>query len=423
MINSGSPVIPPTQPSTEPTTTGKFIVLFDNNRSHVLNNLFSENRIAVSSTAENNHELSNLFLEPSNALILHNLNVAVVNASAADLSNLSTADVVGGNPILTFEAERFVSIQTTTASTEVTRVDESQVTWGLDRTKIPACPFSGRGIRVAILDTGLDMNHPDFANRQIVSQSFIEGESAQDVYGHGTHCTGTSCGSSRPTQLPRYGIAYETAIYVGKVLNNEQGKGTDGSILAGINWAVDNNCQIISMSLGARVAVGQAFSQIYQTIAKRLLERGTLIIAAAGNDSWRNLIENPIVNPVSHPANCPSIMAVGAVDSELQIAWFSNRGIDRSTGGEVDIVAPGVKVYSSWPLEKKYNILDGTSMATPHVAGIAALLAQAHPDARGKALWDLLTSTAKSLPPLDVADVGVGLVQAPNTANSGAILP
>ncbi|MBD2511826.1 S8 family serine peptidase [Nostoc muscorum FACHB-395] len=423
MINNSSTPVPPSPSSNEPTTTGKFIVLFAPNRSDALGSLFGDSGINISSTENNNHEVEKRPLEPNNALILHNLNVAVVNANEEHLSNLSTTEVEGGNPILTFELERFVFTQTSTTPTDTPTptIDESQVTWGLTETRIPNCPLSGRGIRVAILDSGLDMNHPDFANRHIVSQSFIDGETAEDTNGHGTHCAGTSCGSSQPTTLPRYGIAYEAEIYIGKVVKNEKGKakGTDGTILAGINWAIENNCQIISMSIGARVAVGEGFSQIYETVARQALERGTLIIAAAGNDSFRS-IENPIYNPVNHPADCPSIMAVGAVDSQMHVAWFSNRSMNPNSGG-VDIVGPGVNIYSSWPLPQKYNTIDGTSMATPHVAGIAALLAQANPNNRGKALWDLLTSTAKSLSPFDIVDVGKGLVQAPNSSNSEGV--
>jgi subtilisin len=285
-------------------------------------------------------------------------------------------------------------------------VAEVDFTWGLQGTKVPGSMFSAQGIRVAVLDTGLDPGHPDFIGRVIVSNSFVPGEAVQDGHGHGTHCIGTACGPRVPGALPRYGIGYNAEIYVGKVLSN-LGSGTDSSILAGINWAVENQCAVVSMSLGASVAVGQPYSQVYEQVARRSLAAGTLIIAAAGNDSHRptNIV------PVSHPANCPSIMAVAAVDAQIQIAFFSNGGLNPQ-GGQVDVAGPGVAVRSSWPRPTLYHTISGTSMATPHAAGLAALLAEANPTARGAALGALLVQGARRLS-LPSRDVGSGLVQAP----------
>jgi subtilisin len=169
-----------------------------------------------------------------------------------------------------------------------------------------------------------------------------------------------------------------------------------------------NGCRIVSMSLGAAVQPGQPFSQIFEQVARRALARNTLIVAAAGNDSDRR---NGVIRPVSHPANCPSILAVAAVDVNLAVAPFSNRGIN-PMGGQVDIAGPGVNVYSTWPMPTRYRRLSGTSMATPHVAGIAALFVEASPRATAGDIWRQLGQAAHRLP-LPSADVGAGLVQAP----------
>src|SRR5439155_7118560 len=122
-------------------------------------------------------------------------------------------------------------------------------TWGLLACKVPASSRSGSGIKVAVLDTGLDLGHPDFAGRTIVSATFV-GQPVQDLHGHGTHCIGTSCGPQAPSgTTPRYGIAYRAAINAGKVLANSGGS-VGGSVLAGMNWAIANRCQVISLSLG-----------------------------------------------------------------------------------------------------------------------------------------------------------------------------
>ena len=286
-------------------------------------------------------------------------------------------------------------------------ISEAQATWGLQRVRAVNSCRSGRGIRVAVLDTGFDMNHPDFAGRNVTGQSFVPGQAVQDGHGHGTHCIGTATGAKCAKKPPRYGIAYEARIFAGKVLSNA-GSGSDSQILAGINWAVANKCAVISMSLGAAAQPGQAFSQVFEAVARRASAAGSLIVAAAGNDSQRP----GIVRPVSHPANCPSIMAVAAIDVRDGIAPFSNRGINPN-GGQIDVAGPGVDVYSSWPMPLGHRRLNGTSMATPHAAGVAALLAEANPGARGAALGRLLTSTAQRLANLPSADVGTGVVQAP----------
>jgi subtilisin len=269
-------------------------------------------------------------------------------------------------------------------------------TWGLTACSVPPSKFSGNGISIGMLDTGLDLGHPDFAGRQIVSATFV-GQPVQDLHGHGTHTTGTASGPVAPTgSVPRYGIAYQAQIFVGKVLTNS-GVGTTATILAGMNWAIANGCQVISMSLGGQIPVQPA----YTNAGSAALSRGCLIIAAAGNASNRPAQ----VAPTGAPANSPSIMSVAAVDINFQVAPFSN-------GGKIEIAGPGVNIYSSFPRPMLYNTLSGTSMATPHVSGVAALWAESNPSLRGSALWTKLQAAARSLS-APASDVGSGLVQAP----------
>jgi hypothetical protein len=282
--------------------------------------------------------------------------------------------------------------------------DEAMITWGLTSTRVTASSLTGRGVRVAVLDTGLALDHPDFVGRRVVSHSFVAGEDVQDRHSHGTHCAGTVLGTAR--ELPRYGVATAADLYVGKVLNN-RGRGVSGGTLAGIEWAIQNRCTIVSMSLGSAVEAGDPYSRVYETVAQRALTRNTLLIAAAGNESQRP----HVIAPVGSPANCPSIMSVGAVDSRMEIAFFSTRGMD-AKGGVIDLVAPGVDIYSAVPLPKQYGRKAGTSMACPHVAGIAALYAEANPGATARELWQLLVKNARKLDG-DPADFGAGLVQAP----------
>jgi subtilisin family serine protease len=281
--------------------------------------------------------------------------------------------------------------------------DTAQATWGIQAVRADSSPFSGSGIGVAVLDTGFDLEHPDFAGRSVSAQSFIPGEPAQDGHGHGTHCIGSSCGPRTPSTGPRYGVAYEAEIFVGKVLS-DSGSGSDGGILAGIDWAVGNGCAVISMSLGADVA--QAHPP-YSAAGARALERGSLIIAAAGNNADRRFDDFGFVGA---PANSPEIMAVGALDQQMEMAFFSARSLP-ARGGQVDIAGPGFQVLSSWPMPKRYHTISGTSMATPHVAGVAALWAEAT-GRRGLELWATLCMESERLMQPSV-DVGSGLCLAP----------
>ena len=285
--------------------------------------------------------------------------------------------------------------------------DSAATTWGVEATGAAASQYDGSGIRLAVLDTGIDLGHPDFAGRNIVTASFVSNETVDDGRGHGTHCAGTAAGSyPGGGNIPRYGIAGGADLFVGKVLSNG-GSGREVDIIAGIEWALDHGCQVISMSLGRPTFPGEPYDQTYEDIASQALAEGCLIVAAAGNESDRRF---GYVAPVGAPANAPSIMAVAAVGSDGGIADFSCGGVGT---GAVDICAPGVAILSSVPRPQLYRKLPGTSMACPHVAGIAALVAQSDAGFRGQALWDELVRTARPLTGLGSSDIGAGLVTAP----------
>jgi subtilisin len=342
------------------------------------------------------------------ALLFDELGVAVVTGPPEQMEELRIA-AAGNESIAAMESERTryaLHSRTRTAGLEAT-FNESRFTWGLQAIKAPRSRFSGRGVRVAVLDTGFDLNHPDFSERSITTRSFVRGLPVEDVLGHGTHCIGTSCGPRAPAVRPRYGVAFGAEIFAGKVLN-DSGAGADRDILAGINWAVANKCRVVSLSFGVAVQPGARYSRIYEAAARRALAAGTLLVAAAGNVSARSL---GIIAPVVQPANCPSIMAVAALDAELGIVDSSCRGI-RSKGGQIDIAAPGADILSSWRMPKRYRTFSGTSMAAPYVAGVAALHLEAAPQLTARQLWTRLVQTAQRLD-LSSADAGAGLVQAP----------
>ncbi|TWU07943.1 S8 family serine peptidase [Stieleria varia] len=282
--------------------------------------------------------------------------------------------------------------------------DTASFTWGLQATGVAASSLTGNGIRVAILDTGFEFGHPDanFASRVVGNATFVGG-TAQDHHGHGTHVAGTACGPRDPgLSTRRYGIASEAEILVARVLGPTGGN--DTTILGGINWAIGQGCDLINMSLGPRVCVASpAFSASHERAARIALGNGILMIAAAGNNSSRP----GRVCPVVGPAAAPSIVAVAAVDNCGRIASFSNQG-QNSSGGEINFAAPGVDVFSAWTNPTRHRSIPGTSMASPHVAGIAALIAQ-QTGLRGLPLYRELRSRARDIGH-SRADMGNGFV-------------
>ncbi|MEM6484029.1 MAG: S8 family serine peptidase [Pseudomonadota bacterium] len=268
--------------------------------------------------------------------------------------------------------------------------------------------FTGANVTVAVLDTGIDLQHADFAGRVSANSnavSFVPNESVQDGHGHGTHCAGTVAGPMQSAANRRYGVAPDVNILIGKVLSNA-GRGHDDQIIDGIDWAATSGARVISLSLGSRRAAGEPASVLYERIASRLLasDNGALLIAAAGNGSARP----HFIAPVENPAAARSIMAVAAVDRQGRV-WNSSSA-QRDAIGEVNVAAPGVLVFSSWA-GGGYQSISGTSMATPHVAGVAALMLEQDPSLTPQALWQRLEQSASTAG--EQTDVGYGIVQAP----------
>lgn len=256
-------------------------------------------------------------------------------------------------------------------------------------------PSLGQGVRVGVLDTGIDFNHLDLAPNVKGGINLVNPRSSpRDDHGHGTHIAGTiGAIARRPSGV---GIAPQVSLFAIKVLNSHA-MGTLTTLIKGIEWGIQNKMDILNISIGGGTYVSPAILRAVRAAT----QRGILIVAAVGNSG------NPLGKGdlVEVPGRIPETIAVAALKRNNRRAAFS------ATGSAVDIAAPGVDIISTYP-GNRYAVLSGTSMAAAHVTGVAALLKSAYPKASPHTIKSLLLRRAIDLPPAGKDPyTGVGLVQ------------
>lgn len=272
-----------------------------------------------------------------------------------------------------------------------------------------AAGFDGTGVDVAVLDTGIDKNHPDLAGKVTAEANFTTDPSPADGFGHGTHVASIVAGGGQASGGLRKGVAPGAKLMNGKVLN-DFGSGLESWIIDGMEWASANGAEVISMSLAGGPTDGtdpmaQAVNQITES-------SGVLFTIAAGNIGFFG------EGSVTTPGTATRAVTVGAVDKSNVLAFFSGLGPRLGDFAvKPDITAPGVDIIAAraagtslgTPIDAFYTMLSGTSMATPHVAGAAAILKQEFPLSTPLELKSALVSTA--LPgPYSVYQQGGGRV-------------
>jgi subtilisin family serine protease len=277
--------------------------------------------------------------------------------------------------------------------------------------------YDGRGVRVAVLDSGIDDAHPDLAGKVDAAANFTEEKDTIDHVGHGTHVASIVAGTGAASDGRYRGVAPGAGLLNGKVLQLEfvgpgvpTGTGQESWVIAGMEWAVAQGADIVNLSLGTPQRDGN--DPLSRTVNALTARHGTLFVAAAGNSG-------PDHYSVESPANADAALAVGSIDRDDTISRLSSLG-PRLVDGVVkpDVTAPGEEIAAAraadaeigHPVGDRYAALTGTSMATPHVAGAAALLRQQHPRWPAGALRAALTSTAEFNPAYGVFEQGGGVI-------------
>jgi subtilisin family serine protease len=266
--------------------------------------------------------------------------------------------------------------------------------------KVQAAMTNGTGVRVAVIDTGIDYTHPDLIGVYAGGYNVLTGtDDPMDDNGHGTHCSGilAATGSSRGI----YGTAPGISLYGVKVLS-AKGEGRMSDVIQGIFWAKNNSMQVASMSLGS-----SEDSQALHDAVDDATANGVLIVAAAGNSG----VASGVGDTMGYPGKYDTVLAVAAVNR------YNHRASWSGTGSNLSVSAPGVNIRSTIP-GAAYAIYSGTSMATPHVAGVAALVYSAHPTWTNLQVRQQIENTATPLG--NTWFYGAGLVNATAAVNLSA---
>nr|WP_073892034.1 S8 family serine peptidase [Saccharothrix sp. CB00851] len=263
--------------------------------------------------------------------------------------------------------------------------------------------YTGEGVKVAVLDGGVDGAHPDLAGKEVAERNFTDDPDATDVDGHGTHVAATVASNG----ITYKGVAPDARILDGKVC--VLSGCAESWILDGMRWAVDQGADVVNLSLGGTDS--PEVDPLEEAVNTLSASSGTLFVIAAGNSARPGT--------VGSPGSADAALTVGAVDRDDTIAYFSSRGPRVGDSAvKPDVTAPGVDIVAAkaatgtigTPVGDHHVALSGTSMATPHVAGAAALIAQQHPDWTGAQIKAALMASAKHNPALTAFDQGTGRV-------------
>jgi serine protease AprX len=281
--------------------------------------------------------------------------------------------------------------------------------------------FTGRGVKIAILDTGLDGRHPDFLDRVIGYRDFLapDATTPEDPNGHGTHVAGIAAGSGRASEGRYKGIAPESSLLVARILD-ASGSGRTSDVMAGIEWAIEQGAQVLNVSLGGPPYPSDGTDAL-SVLCDAAVEAGAVVCVAAGNMGSAH-------ETIGAPAAAKRVITVGAAEvvgdgGAERVADFSSRGPTGDGRLKPDLCFPGVGIVApradgtriGTPVDEMYTSLRGTSQATPMAAGTAALLLQANPRFTPEDIKNRMVRGARRMTGFEPVEQGAGRGDAYNT--------
>lgn len=374
----------PATKSTALTGSGTYIVVFNDNQNLVT---AMDDQVAA-------------FASDNNATVLHTystINGMAIQVSADAVSKLSSL------PNVKYIEKNVVFHATLDQAAPIIGAPN---VWNLG--------YTGKGIKVALVDSGIDGTHPDLTGRIVEWKDFVAGKTTPyDDFGHGTHCAGIIGGNGNASNGKYKGIA-PNVQYIGIKVLGSDGSGSLDNILAGLDYATKSDARIISMSLGS-----ETHTQSMDDAVAKAVQAGKVVVCAAGNSG-------PGAKTIGCPADSPDALTVGATDKNDQIASFSSRGPNRDGSVKPDVSAPGKDIVStraagtnpSKAIDNYYLSMSGTSMATPMVSGAIADLLQKQPNLTVAQVKSIMEKTAKPLGSgIPNNDYGYGRISIVNAIN------
>ncbi|PWG04305.1 S8 family peptidase [Polaribacter aquimarinus] len=377
----------------------KFL-FFENYSKHSINinkikNEITKNIIIYEEVFHDNGFIKDLNEYSQFVIYFKNLKIAYLNSNL--LSNKSKAISIRAKIL----EEAFMKL-----SPNLTDVEVSS-NWGIESLNLSneQNSLDGDNIKVAILDSGIDLEHQDFSGRVIPTS--VVSDTAQDFVGHGTHIAGIACGGINNNK--RYGVATKAKIYACKVTDSSINI-SQFNVLQGFYWAMKEECNVICLAFSQENKRHEIYNTVFERVIRKCKNKNILCISGVGNDSDR---ESGIKISAGSPASCPTSLSVTGISEKMKISNFSNRA---KRNQKIDFAAPAEIIFSSWSItgdpQKQFKNDSGTSMATAFVTGIVALLYQKYPNFNAYQIEAELKKLCKPLD-TDSRDCSYGFVQSP----------